>query len=1148
MPPSPGSTQSRESLHPARILTATSLFDGHDAAINIVRRLLQAAGAEVIHLGHDRSVDEIVRAAIQEDVHAIAVSSYQGGHMEFFRYLVDQLRARNAAHIRVYVGGGGTILPAEIAELTAYGVARIFTPDDGRKLGLAGMVQSLLAELDPNQPPSLGDAPQRLSVYDPQAVARTIAWLEYHAQAADSWVSALRAKLDAGADQQQCVVLGITGTGGAGKSSLVDELLLRLRKSHPELSVGLLLVDPSKRRTGGALLGDRIRMNSLASEHIYARSLATRRAHLALSAAVGDGVRVLRAAGYPLVIVETAGIGQSDTEIVELADLSVYVMTPDFGAPSQLEKIDMLEFADLVVLNKFDRRGGEDALRDVRKQWRRNHARLDVPDEEVPVFATIASRWNEPGLDRLYAALMLRLAQSGVAAFRTMPPTAASQERAVAAPSWSAAPLIPSQRIGHLAEVAEAVRSYRSATKLSAKRAGEVHALHSVLVQVGDEAPTLGMPYAPAAPAAHDAFRAELRQRYAHALAGLEPALRAELIAWPASVAQHSATTQSEVAGEHAVASDSQVPTLSGTLLPRVALPRTEHWGELARFLRQENLPGHFPFTAGVFPRKQRAEDPTRMFAGEGGPERTNQRFHMLAAGQSSVRLSTAFDSVTLYGRDPDERADIYGKVGNSGVSVCTLDDAKKLYSGFDLCASSTSVSMTINGPAPIILAFFLNAAIDQEVEKHLRAQGRFSEVRARHALSGLPTYLGALPRGHNGLGLGLLGIAGSEAVDAQTYARIKAEVLCRIRGTVQADILKEDQAQNTCIFATDFALRMMGDVQAYFIEHGVRKFYSVSVSGYHIAEAGANPITQLAFTLANAFTYVEHYLSRGMRIDDFAPSFSFFFSQGLDAEYNVLGRVARRIWAIALREIYRASERSQKLKYHIQTSGRGLHAQEMGWNDIRTTLSALSAIADQCSSLHTNAFDEAVTTPTEESVRTAVAIQLIIQRELGLTQNDNPLQGSYFLEELSDRVEAAVLQELDRLSQRGGVLGSMETLYQRGKIQDESMLYESRKHTGELAIVGINTFLRPEAQPYVAPELHAVRATPEDKQAQVRELRAFQARAGQHTGPALARLQAVARASGNVFEELMQTVQHASLGQITDALFQVGGRYRRSM
>ncbi len=1123
-----------------RVVTAASLFDGHDAAINIMRRLLQAQGAEVIHLGHDRSVDEIAEAAVEEDAHAVAVSSYQGGHMEFFRYLVERLAELGAPHVRVYGGGGGTITPGEIEALHAAGVARIFSPEDGRSLGLEGMIQMILdgcRELVVAPP---GDDAGALDPADTRAVARLITWLEEEGPRGGTRVDELRARLDARTGAAP--VVGFTGTGGAGKSSVVDELVRRFRLDFPDSRIALLLVDPSRRRSGGALLGDRIRMNAVHGPGVFVRSMATRQAHRALSESVRDALRVLQAARYDLIFVETAGIGQSDSEVVDVVDLSLYVMTPEYGAPIQLEKIDMLDLADLIVLNKFDRHGARDALRDLRRLWRRSHPGHAGDDGSVPVFPTVARRWNDTGTDRLYAALRERLA--GFDGPGHVQPAADVTEPEAHA-------LIPGDRVRYLAEVAATVREWRARTEAQAERAAAADGLARALAELGDTPPPLATPYPPGD---HEAAGVEptileLRARYDATLAELEPGLRDELAAWPELRQRYAANEQSyEVRGRE-IRAPNFSETLSGTRLPRVATPRTRDWGELTRWLRLENLPGRFPFTAGVFPFKRPEEDPARMFAGEGGPERTNRRFHLLAQGQPAARLSTAFDSVTLYGRDPDERPDIHGKVGNSGVSVCSLDDAKKLYSGFDLCDPTTSVSMTINGPAPTVLAFFLNAAIDQQVERHLHETGQLDEVRARHGGdAALPRYTGELPAGHDGLGLGLLGIPGDRAVDADTYARIRADVLRRVRGTVQADILKEDQAQNTCIFSTEFSLGVMGDIQEYFTRNRVESFYSVSISGYHIAEAGANPITQLAFTLANGLTYCEYYLARGMSIDDFAPRFSFFFSNGLDAEYSVLGRVARRIWAVALRERYGASERSQKLKYHIQTSGRSLHAQEMAFNDIRTTLQALTALQDHCNSLHTNAYDEAVTTPTEASVRRALAIQLIINRELGLSRNENPLQGAHVIDALTDLVEDAVLAEFERLSERGGVLGAMETLYQRGRIQDESMHYESLKHSGELPIVGVNTFEAHGDAGAAARPRELMRSDDDEKRAQLESLRALHARRADEAPAALARVQAVALRGENVFEELMETVKVASLGQITEALFQVGGRYRRAM
>ena len=1109
-------TASVTELHPrpepVRVVTAASLFDGHDAAINIMRRILQDQGAEVIHLGHDRSVEEIAVAAVQEDAQAVAVSSYQGGHMEFFGYLVERLAELGAPQIRVYGGGGGTITAEEASALRERGVARIFGPAEGRELGLAGMIGLLLEECRA-APPAPAPELEALTPDRPGAVARWISQLEA-CEEGDPRASGWRQALAARRGRPPAPVLGFTGTGGAGKSSVVDELVLRLRRSHPDLRLALLLVDPTRRRTGGALLGDRIRMNAIHGPGVFVRSLATRRAHRSLSATAADALRVLQAADFDAVIVETAGIGQSDSEIVDWVDHSVYVMTPEYGAPSQLEKIDMLDLADTIVLNKADRQGALDALRDVRKQWKRNHGAFEAADDQVPVFATVARQWNDPGVDRLFAALTPALG---------LPAPAETLAEAPAATS-----MIPPERNRYLAEIAKTVRDWHGETERLAEAAVDLAALERSAGVLGEEPEALGR------------ARAEART-------ALGADLEAELRAWPERRERYAAETQSYRVRDRDIPVKNHSETLSGTSLPKVATPRQRDWGELTRFLRSENLPGSFPYTAGVFPFKREGEDPTRMFAGEGTPEATNRRFHLLARGMPAARLSTAFDSVTLYGRDPDERPDVYGKVGNSGVSICTRDDAVKLYSGFDLCAPSTSVSMTINGPAPTLLAFFLNAAIDQGVERHLRETGGLEPVRARLAGRDLPAYSGDRPEGHDGLGLALLGVSGDEVVDPDTYARIRADVLRRVRGTVQADILKEDQAQNTCIFSTDFSLKLMGDVQEWFRAHEVRNFYSVSISGYHIAEAGANPITQLAFTLANGFTYVEAWLARGMRVDEFAPNLSFFFSNGLDAEYSVIGRVARRIWAIALRERYGADERSQKLKYHIQTSGRSLHAQEMAFNDIRTTLQALTAVQDHCNSLHTNAYDEAVTTPTAESVRRALAIQLIINRELGLSANENPLQGSYLIEELTDLVEEAVLGEFERLSQRGGVLGAMETLYQRTKIQEESLRYESLKDSGQLPIIGVNTFENPEPEGAPAPR-DLRRSDAAEKRGQLESLRAFQRRHAERTPAALQRLQETARRGENVFDELMEAVKVASLEQITQALFEVGGSYRRSM
>jgi len=1110
---------------PVRAVTAAALFDGHDASINIMRRLLQAQGAEVVHLGHDRSVDDVVTAALQEDADVVAISSYQGGHVEFFGYLVDRLREAGAAHIRVYGGGGGVISPDEVRDLHARGVTRIFRPEDGQRIGLEGMIREMLVDGLARPEVHAEEELARLSVESTTAIARLISHFEAAGGASDSNLDALRRRVESRRRGAPAPVVGFTGTGGAGKSSLVDELVRRFRIAHPDKNVGVLSVDPTRRKSGGALLGDRLRMNAIRAPQVFVRSLATRRAHLALSGAVADGVRVLQAANFDLILVETAGIGQSDSEIVDLADVSLYVMTPEYGAPSQLEKIDMIELADAIVLNKFDRRGGEDALRDVRKQWRRNHPGVTLPDERVPVFPTIASRWNDPGTDRVFAGLSGVIADKGFAGFGAKPlPFALPQVQAI----------VPSDRTRYLAEIAETVRGYRARVERDAASARRAYAFEQAIEALGRGAPE------------SDA----LRQRRDAELAALAPATRSELEHWPETRARYAAEEQSYEVRGRAIPAKNYTASLSGLSLPRVALPQIEEWGDVTRFTALENLPGRFPFTAGVFPFKRTGEeDPARMFAGEGPPERTNRRFHLLSLGQPAVRLSTAFDSVTLYGRDPDLRPDIYGKVGTSGVSVASVDDAKKLYSGFDLVDPKTSVSMTINGPAPVVLALFFNAVVDQAVEEQLRKTGQLEHVqRELAARNDLPKYEGPLPEGHDGRGLALLGVSGDQVVDAATYARIRREALARVRGTVQADILKEDQAQNTCIFSTEFSLKLMGDVQEYFARHDVDNFYSVSISGYHIAEAGANPISQLAFTLANGFTYCEYYLARGLAIDEFAPNFSFFFSNGLDPEYAVIGRVARRIWAIALRERYGAAERSQKLKYHIQTSGRSLHAQEMSFNDIRTTLQALLALQDSCNSLHTNAYDEAVTTPTTESVRRALAIQLILNREYGWLKNENPAQGSYYLDALTDIVEEAVLVEFERLSARGGVLGAMETMYQRGKIQDESLHYESQKHSGELPIIGVNTFLAPDAESQVPPQRELIRSSEAEKQACLANLQRFHERHAAQAPAALARLREVAQRGGNVFEELLETVKVASLGQISDALFEVGGRYRRSM
>jgi methylmalonyl-CoA mutase len=1137
---------------PLRFVTVASLFDGHDAAINVMRRLIQDSGAEVVHLGHNRSVSDVVRAAIQEDVDGIAISSYQGGHVEYFKYVIDMLRDHGAEHIRVFGGGGGTITPPEIEELQAYGVERIYHPNDGMALGLTGMIEDLIQRAVSQR--ALTPAIILPPVADPRpddlTIARMLSALEDGAidQAA---LSELRRTWAAtGAD---IPVVGITGTGGAGKSTVTDELLSRFVHHFPQLRIAVLAVDPTRRRTGGALLGDRIRMNSLRHEQIYMRSMATRRRHSSTSAMLEDALAFLRSAGFDLVLVETAGIGQSDSEIVDLVDLPVYVMTSEFGAASQLEKIDMLDLAEIVVINKFDKRGAPDALRDVRKQWRRNRGAFDLADDAVPVYPTIASQFNDPGLTWMFVNLCRAIGARAATEPDGWDPGADPTERE---PLGNV--LIPGNRIRYLAEIAEQGLAINDAVTSQAEVAATIQHCYEALRALGDPAlPAALEPYATSDLAdtgtvAVVATLTPLRSRYNEALAALATDASSLLRGWQAQLDGITAETYSYTVRDREVTGENYRRSLSQQLIPKIAPPRFDGWGDRLRFLMKENLPGAYPYTGGVFPYRRAGEDPTRMFAGEGTPERTNRRFHYLSAGQPAARLSTAFDSVTLYGEDPHERPDIYGKVGNAGVSIATVDDAKKLYSGFDLCAPSTSVSMTINGPAPIILAFYMNAAIDQQVEKYLRETGQWDDAERRlDSYFGdrpRPAYAGELPAGNEGLGLGLLGVSGDMVLEPEVYERIKTETLRTVRGTVQADILKEDQAQNTCIFSTEFALKMMGDVQQYFVEQEVRNFYSVSISGYHMAEAGANPVSQLAFTLANGFTIVEYYLARGMDIDAFAPNLSFFFSNGMDPEYAVIGRVARRIWARAMRERYGASPRSQMLKYHVQTSGRSLHAQEISFNDIRTTLQALYAIFDNCNSLHTNAYDEAITTPTEESVRRAVAIQLIINRELGLNFCENPWQGSFILNELTDLVEEAVYEEFNRISERGGVLGAMDTMYQRGKIQDESLYYEHLKHTGELPLIGVNTYLPKDGHGEQIDTLELMRSTDSEKQDQITNVRAFQSRAADRRPAALTRLQQVAQARGNVFEALMDAVKVASLGEISAALYEVGGEYRRNM
>jgi len=1100
-----------------RFVTATTLFDGHDAAINIFRRILQASGAEVIHLGHNRSGLDIVEAAIDEDAHAISVTSYQGGHMEFYRYLHDLLVDRDADHIRLFGGGGGTILPDEGEELAEYGITRIYSPDDGREMGLVGMVEDMLVRSDFATGELAADFdPSDLSVGNRSVVAGLISAAENYPDKYED----IFERVAAAAANSDALVVGITGTGGSGKSSLVDELVRRLLADFSDLHLAIISVDPSKRKSGGALLGDRIRMNSLPHPRAYMRSLATRQANLALSPHVNQAINVVKAAGFDLVLLETSGIGQSDTEIVDFSDLAMYVMTPEYGAATQLEKIDMLDFADLVAINKADKLGALDALRDVRKQYRRNHVAFEVDDEQLPIHLTVASDFNDPGTNRFYEAFLTALTANGFALSSSLDlPTADESKRHI----------IPPNRSRYLAEIVDEVRGYNEWSSQQAEAAESLYRLQG----------------------AAEMTSAELGEVIATATNEITPENLRLVERWEGLVAEYSG----DELIYHVRGKQIKVPlhheTLAHTRVPKVALPRYRSWGDRLEWLLQENVPGEFPFAAGVFPFKREQEDPARMFAGEGPPEQTNTRFHYVAAGMPAKRLSTAFDSVTLYGEDPHERPDVYGKVGNSGVSIATLDDAKKLYSGFDLLDPTTSVSMTINGPAPMILAFYMNTAIDQACEQYIDSNDLWDEVQSRIEViydgRPRPAYHGDLPVGNEGLGLRLLGVTGDQVLPADVYAKIKAETMSGVRGTVQADILKEDQAQNTCIFSTEFALRMMGDIQQYFVENDIHNFYSVSISGYHMAEAGANPITQLAFTLANGFTFVENYLAMGMDIDDFAPNLSFFFSNGVDAEYAVIGRVARRLWAKAIKNRYGGNERSQKLKYHIQTSGRSLHAQEIGFNDIRTTLQALYALYDNANSLHTNAYDEAITTPTEESVRRAIAIQLIINKELGLNKNENPLQGSFIITELTDLVEEAVLMEFERLNSRGGVLGAMERQYQRSKIQEESLYYEQQKESGEYPIVGVNMFLSDDGSPFEVPK-ELIRSTDEDKTRQISNLRAFQDRNQEAARASLGDLQQVAILGENIFHQLMETSKVASLGQMSHALYEVGGKYRRNM
>jgi len=1115
-----------------RIVTAASLFDGHDAAINIMRRIIQATGVEVIHLGHDRSAEEVVNCAIQEDANAIALTSYQGGHNEYFKYMFDLLKENNSEHIKIFGGGGGVILPEEIKDLHKYGIERIYSPDDGRTMGLQGMINDMIERCDFPTGTNLNGEVKELSKKDIQSIARLISGAENFPE--DSAI--LLNEVHNLAKKTATPVLGITGTGGAGKSSLVDELVRRFLAEFEDKTIAIVSVDPSKRKTGGALLGDRIRMNSINNPRVYMRSLATRQSNLALSKHVSEAIQVLKAAQYDLIILETSGIGQSDTEITDHSDVSLYVMTPEYGAATQLEKIDMLDFADIIAINKFDKRGALDALRDVKKQYQRNHNLFETAIDTMPVYGTIASQFNDPGMNALYRKMMDTVEVKRKGSFYDGKPaetsTAVGSEKLF---------VIPPNRIRYLSEISENNRNYDSWVETQKEVAQKLFSLHTSLGVLKAEGDTT-----------KEAVLM-LNKTYQKLALDLDPKNKLIIEEWKNRVKKYKDPEYKFKVRDRELSIKTHTTSLSQNEIPKIALPKYEAWGDLLKWNLQENVPGEFPYTAGLFPFKREGEDPTRMFAGEGGPERTNTRFHYVSMDLPAKRLSTAFDSVTLYGNDPDIRPDIYGKIGNAGVSICCLDDAKKLYSGFNLADPLTSVSMTINGPAPMLLGFFMNAAIDQQCEIYIKENGLEKEIdkkiTALYKTKGVarPAYQGKLPDGNNGLGLMLLGTTGDQVLPKAVYDKIKIETLTKVRGTVQADILKEDQAQNTCIFSTEFALKLMGDVQEYFIKNGVRNFYSVSISGYHIAEAGANPISQLAFTLANGFTYVEYYLSRGMDINEFGPNLSFFFSNGVDPEYAVIGRVARRIWAKAMKHKYGANKRAQMLKYHIQTSGRSLHAQEIDFNDIRTTLQALYAINDNCNSLHTNAYDEAITTPTEESVRRAMAIQLIINKELGLSKNENPIQGAFIIEELTDLVEEAVLLEFDRITERGGVLGAMETMYQRSKIQEESLYYETLKHSGEYPIIGVNTFLSSKGSPTVLPG-EVIRATEEEKQYQIEMLANLIEGNKSIAQENLEKITETALANNNIFEELMEATKVCSIGQIKEVLFEVGGQYRRNM
>jgi len=1141
-----------------RIVTAASLFDGHDAAINIMRRIIQATGVEVIHLGHDRGVEEVVNTAIQEDANAIAITSYQGGHNEYFKYMYDLLQEKGAPQIKIFGGGGGVILPEEIDELMSYGIERIYSPDDGREMGLQGMINDMVSRCDVSPSEKLISKDSELVKLLTEKDSNTIAGLISLAENLPDKFEAIFNKRRADFKTAKTTpILGITGTGGAGKSSLVDELVRRFLTDFPTKEIAIVSVDPSKRKTGGALLGDRIRMNAINNKRVYMRSLATRQSNLALSRHVNDALQILKAAHYDLIILETSGIGQSDTEILEHSDVSLYVMTPEYGAATQLEKIDMLDFADVIALNKFDKRGGLDALRDVKKQYQRNHNLFDEKVDDMPVYGTIASQFNDAATNHLYRVLLQTIeAKTNTVFHSTLKDLDHTLESNF---------IIPPKRIRYLSEIVESNRSYDKWSNEQKEIAQKLYGIYKTIETVLNLKETKqeiflnkhGLDETRIQNnAQNDADKqliGLLIKEFDRVKMDLSPHNWETILNWGAKKQRYQNEVYTFKVRDKEIKIPTQTQSLSQTKIPKVSLPKYEAWGDVLAWILQENVPGEFPYTAGIYPFKRTGEDPTRMFAGEGGPERTNRRFHYVSLGMPAKRLSTAFDSVTLYGNDPDKRPDIYGKVGNSGVSICCLDDAKKLYSGFDLTAAMTSVSMTINGPAPIMLGFFMNAVIDQECEKYIHEKGLEKEVNAKikaiYTKKGIerPAYQGKLPEGNNGLGLFLLGVSGDEVLTKEVYKKIKAAAIAKVRGTIQSDILKEDQAQNTCIFSTEFALRLMGDVQEYFIQEKVRNFYSVSISGYHIAEAGANPISQLAFTLANGFTYVEYYLSRGMDINAFGPNLSFFFSNGIDPEYAVIGRVARKIWAKAMRDKYKANPRAQMLKYHIQTSGRSLHAQEIDFNDIRTTLQALYAIYDNCNSLHTNAYDEAITTPTEESVRRAMAIQLIINKELGLTKNENPIQGAFIIEELTDLVEEAIYAEFDRITDRGGVLGAMETMYQRSKIQEESLYYETLKHNGDFPIIGVNTFLSSKGSPTVLPE-EVIRATTKEIEYQLQVVKNMHQANAKEVTTQLKKIQVKSLANENIFEQLMEATKVCTIGQITGALFQVGGQYRRNM